>query len=122
MILVDTSVWVDHLHSGEPHLAGLLMKGQAVCHPFIIGELALGNLADRADILADLENLPAVPQASDGEVLRLIDTYSLAGSGIGYVDAHLAASAKLGALQGLWTRDKRLARVLDRLGLAVDFA
>ncbi|MFC4726037.1 type II toxin-antitoxin system VapC family toxin [Glycocaulis abyssi] len=122
MILVDTSVWVDYLRSGEPHLAGLLMNGQAVCHPFIIGELALGNLADRSDILADLENLPAAPQASDGEVRRFIDAYDLAGSGIGYVDAHLAASAKLGALQGLWTRDKRLARVLDRLGLAVDLA
>ncbi|WP_439632548.1 type II toxin-antitoxin system VapC family toxin [Glycocaulis sp.] len=122
MILVDTSVWVDHLRSGEPLLAGLLMNGQAVCHPFIIGELALGNLSDRADILADMENLPIAPLAADEEVRRLIDQHGLAGSGIGYLDAHLAASAKLGALQGLWTRDRRLARVLDRLGLAVDFA
>ena len=121
MILVDTSVWVDHLRSGDAHLARLLMNGQAVCHPFIVGELALGNLSDRETILAYLENLPAAPLASDEEVRRLIDQYTLAGSGIGYVDAHLAASAKLGALQGLWTRDKRLARVLEGLGLAVGF-
>lgn len=117
MILVDTSVWVDHLRSGEAHLASLLINGQVLCHPFVIGELALGNLSDRAGILADLENLPAAPLASDVEVRRFIDQHGLAGSGIGYVDVHLAASARLGAAQGVWTRDRRLKAVLSRLSL-----
>ena len=88
-----------------------------LCHPFVIGELALGNLSDRTAILADLENLPAVPLATDGEVRRLIDQHGLAGSGIGYVDAHLAASARLAGAQGIWTRDRRLKAVLPRLML-----
>lgn len=120
MILVDTSVWVDHLRTGEAGLARLLMTGQVLCHPFIIGELALGNLSGRAAILADLENLPAAPTASDEEVRRFIDDHGLAGSGIGYVDAHLAASARLGAAQGVWTRHRRLKGVLSRLMLDVD--
>ncbi|MCC5980781.1 MAG: PIN domain-containing protein [Oceanicaulis sp.] len=117
MILVDTSVWVDHLRSGDEQLVRLLAQQNVLCHPFIIGELALGQLTNRSAILNDLENLPAAPTASDTEVRRLIDVHRLPGSGIGYVDAHLAASALICGARGLWTRGKRLRRVLDQLAL-----
>lgn len=117
MILVDTSVWVDHLRSGDNQLARLLVQQSVLCHPFIIGELMLGQLSNRSAILNDLENLPAAPVASDTEVRWLVDLHRLPGSGIGYVDAHLAASALLCGARGLWTRDKRLLRVLDQLAL-----
>ena len=116
MILVDTSVWVDHLRAGDPALAGLLETGRVLAHPFVIGELALGNLRQR-QLLRWLHDLPAAPTAADAEVLSFIERRALAGSGIGYVDAHLLASAQLGAA-ALWTRDTRLSAVAERLGLA----
>ena len=118
MILVDSSVWIDHLRSGDRALASLLEAGRALAHPFVIGELALGSLRQREAVLDALRGLPRAVVASDGEVLQFIDRQALYGLGIGYVDAHLLASTRLtpGAL--LWTRDKRLLSVADRLALA----
>ncbi|ALA16196.1 MULTISPECIES: type II toxin-antitoxin system VapC family toxin [Chelatococcus] len=118
MILVDTSVWVDHLRTGEETLAALLDHGRVLTHPFVIGELALGFLRQRQAILPALQGLPHASLATDAEVLAFIDEHALAGLGIGYVDAHLLASTRLTAGSTLWSRDKRLARVAERLELA----
>ncbi len=118
MILVDTSVWVDHLRKGEPALARLLDTAQVLAHPFVIGELALGILRQRDLILATLQDLPQAALASQQEVLHFIDAHQLSGAGIGYVDAHLLAATRLTAGARLWTGDKRLLEVAERLGLA----
>lgn len=118
MILVDTSVWVDHLRSGDRELAGRLEAGEVMAHPFVIGELALGNLRQRELVLGALSELPAATVASDAEVLILIERQPLHGLGIGYVDAHLLASAMLTPDAALWTRDARLRDAATRLGLA----
>lgn len=117
MILVDTSVWIDHLRGGDERLRLLLTDGQALTHPFVIGELALGNLRQRTTILTLLGQLPAAPRASEDETVQLIDRRQLFGLGIGYVDAHLLASVLLLAPARLWTRDKRLRSVASRLGV-----
>ncbi len=109
MILVDTSVWIAHFRKGSPGLAALLSDGLALVHPFIVGELACGNLRNRTRILRDLEALPAATTASCGEVMRLIEARKLWGLGIGWVDGHLLASALLSTC-GLWTFDRRLLR------------
>ena len=118
MILVDTSVWVEHLRRGLSHLATLLQEGSVLIHPWVIGELACGNLRNCADVLELLQGLPAAIVASDGEVLLLIEREQLMGRGIGYVDAHLLASAKLSHAQ-LWTQDRRLAALAKERGLAM---
>jgi predicted nucleic acid-binding protein len=118
MILVDTSVWIDHLRSSDAELVQLLACGQVVGHPFVIGELALGNLQQRNEILSALQNLPQAPVATEKEVLGFIEQNGLYGAGIGYIDAHLLAAARLAAGTALWTRDKRLLAVSTRLGLA----
>ena len=118
MILVDTSVWIDHLRSGETMLAGLLDDGEVLSHPFIIGELALGNLRQRESLLADLLRLPQASAASDAEVVHLIQGERLFEIGIGYVDAHLLAATRLTSGASLWTRDKRLSAAAERLSLA----
>lgn len=117
MILVDTSVWIDHLRHGDPELAARLEAGETLSHPFVIGELALGNLRQRALVLGALSDLPAAVVASDAEVLALIERQPLYGLGIGYVDAHLLASALLTPDTTLWTRDARLGEAATRLGL-----
>jgi len=117
MVLVDTSVWVQHLRQGSPALARLLMDGQVVCHPFIMGELACGHLRNRSEILALLGSLPRADVASHEEVLQFIDTYRLMGKGLGYVDTHLLASAVLTGTS-IWTLDKRLRETAVRLDLA----
>lgn len=117
MILVDTSVWVEHLRRGLPGLATLLQEGKVLIHSWVIGELACGNLCNRADVLEPLQGLPAAVVASDQEVLLMIEQDQLMGRGIGYVDAHLLASAKLSHCQ-LWTRDRRLAVLTEERGLA----
>lgn len=119
MILIDTSVWVDHLRDGDRLLAELLNAGRVLAHPFVLGEIALGHLRRRETILAALHDLPRAPLATDAEVLALIGSNALMGLGIGYVDAHLLAAARLAASQ-LWTRDRRLARVAMTLGLAAE--
>jgi predicted nucleic acid-binding protein len=118
MILVDTSVWIDHLHRQEERMFSLLTEGRVVVHPFVIGELALGHLRQRETVLELLQNLPQAKLASDSEVLRLIDNEALHGRGIGYVDTHLLASTRLTPGARFWTRDKRLAAVAQGLGIA----
>lgn len=118
MILVDTSVWVDHLRVGDAGLAGMLENGQVLAHPFVIGELSLGDLRRRSAILEDLADLPQAQVATDPEALRFIDDRALFGLGIGYVDVHLLAATQLTPGAKLWTRDKRLLAAADRLGLA----
>jgi hypothetical protein len=117
MILVDTSVWVDHLRAGDKTLAALLEAGRVMAHAFVIGELALGHLRRRQTILRALQDLPQATAAADAEVLLFIERHALAGLGIGYVDAHLLASTRLTAGSVLWTRDKRLSGVAERLRL-----
>src|SRR5262245_54819672 len=118
MILVDTSVWVRHLAYGEPALVAELNAGQVLTHPFIIGELACGNLGNRNRLLSLMRSLPQAHRATDDEVLSLIDGRKLMGRGIGYVDAHLLASVVLTTTATLWTRDKRLAAVANALSVA----
>lgn len=108
-VLVDTSVWIDHLHRGDPSLVGLLDAGLVCMHPMIIGELALGALRDRARILSLLADMPKAPMATDTEVLTLIETRRLHGTGLSLVDAHLLAAVIIGADLRMWTRDRRLA-------------
>ena len=119
MILVDTSVWVEHLRHGLPRLAMFLQEGEVLIHPWVIGELACGNLRNRSQVLELLQGLPAATVASDAEVLLLIERDRLMGRGIGYVDAHLLASARLSHCR-LWTQDRRLAAVAQQRGLAAD--
>ena len=118
MILVDTSVWVEHLRSASAILSALLDDGGVLGHPFVLGELALGNLRQRDDFLRVFRRLPQAASASHLEVLQFIDREALYGRGIGYVDAHLLAAARLTAGSKLWTRDRRLQAVAGHLGLA----
>lgn len=117
MILVDTSVWIDHLRSGNTTLTRLLDDTAVLAHPWVIGEVALGNLARRDEVIGLLQQLPQATVAGDGEVLRLIDQEALHGVGIGYVDAQLLASTRLTPDARLWTDDKRLSAVTRQLGL-----
>jgi predicted nucleic acid-binding protein len=119
MILVDSSIWIDHLRQGDTRLAALLRARRVLAHPFVIGELALGSLRQREAVLGALQDLPQAVVASDEEVFRFIDQHELFGLGIGYVDVHLLAAARLTVGTSLWTRDKRLNAVAERLTLAV---
>ena len=107
MVLVDTSVWVSHFKDRNPKLKALLMKGRVVSHPFIIGELACGNLKNRKEILSLLEALPTATTANHKEVMYFIEQHRIMGKGLGYVDVHLLASACLSKVR-FWTRDKKL--------------
>ncbi len=119
MILADTSVWVDHLRAGDKVLTALLDAGMVLAHPFVIGELALGNLRQCEIVLKALADLPHASVATDAEVLHFIERHALSGRGIGYLDAHLLAAAKLTAGAELWTNDKRLHGVAVQLELAI---
>jgi len=116
MVLVDTSVWIDHLRSGNAKLAALLNDGDVAIHPFIIGELACGNLKNRKEIISLLHALPHIDKADDDEVLFFIEKHRLMGLGIGLVDIHLLASCKLGKAR-LLTQDKRLRDAAEQLNL-----
>ena len=117
MILLDTSVWVDHLRRGDSLVVQVLESGQAAAHAFVIGELACGNLKSRVHVIDLLQALPQLAMAMDDEVLYFIERHKLMGRGIGYVDAHLLAAASIsGSL--LWTRDKRLREIATELGVA----
>ena len=118
MILIDTSVWVDHLRASDATLSGLLEGGRVLGHPFVAGELSLGNLRQRDLILTALQELPQATVASNEEVLHFINREALFGLGIGFVDAHLLTSARLTSHAQLWTRDRRLQTVATQLGLA----
>lgn len=118
MILVDTSVWIDHLRNGEENLIDLLNGCQVLAHPFVTGELACGNLNNRANVLSLLRDIPQSPVATHKEALFFIEQNELMGRGIGFVDVHLLAATALAGSAHLWTRDKRLAQVADDLNLA----
>ena len=118
MILVDSSVWIDHLRRLDAGLAALLAARVVLCHPFVIGELACGNLSKRELLFEALSRLPTAPTVAHDEVLAFVARRKLAGRGIGWVDAHLLASATLAGRASLWSRDKRLAAVASELGLA----
>lgn len=116
MILVDTSVWIDHLRNGRAGLAQPLEAASVLTHPFVIGELACGNLKNRTEILNLLAALPHAPLADHAHVLTMIETHQLAGRGLGWVDVHLLASAMLCGAK-LWTLDKPLRKVADAMQL-----
>ena len=107
MVLVDTSIWVTHLSEGSRHLEKLLLDAEVLCHPFIIGELACGNIKNRKEILTLLRSLPMAPTIDLNEFLFYIERNKLMGTGIGFVDVHLLASSQLLEIP-LWTSDKRL--------------
>ena len=116
MVLVDTSVWVDHFRYGNTDLENQLNDGGVACHRFIIGELACGNLSNRAEILSLLKALPLAEHAEHEEVMHSIVNYKLMGKGLGYIDMHLIASAILSKVP-IWTLDKKLKAVSSKLGL-----
>jgi predicted nucleic acid-binding protein len=119
VILVDTSVWISHLRAGDRILADLLYAGMVLTHPFVIGELALGNLRQREVVLGALSDLPVVNMATDREALHFIDRHALCGRGIGYVDVHLLAAVRLTPGAKLWTSDKRLHATAVHLDAAM---
>lgn len=116
MILVDTSLWIDHLRAADAELVTRLGDDVVLGHPWVVGELALGNLANRGEVLRLLNSLPMATVAAPDETLSFIGGHQLAGAGIGYVDVQLLASSRLTGAR-LWTRDRRLAAVADRLGV-----
>lgn len=117
MILVDTSVWIDHLRNAEVKLQGLLQDGEVVTHPFVRLELALGSIANREKVLGDLALLPQVPIAETSELFSLVEIRRLYRRGIGVTDIHLVASALLDKSISIWTRDRRLSDIADEFGL-----
>jgi predicted nucleic acid-binding protein len=118
LILVDTSVWVDHLRRGDAPLGTLLESARVLAHPFVVGEIACGSLSDRAVVLELLRDLPMAAVAEAEEVLDFIDRQRIHGKGLGYVDVHLLASVVLTPGARLWTRDKRLHEIAMSLGCA----
>lgn len=118
MILVDASVWINHLRAADERLTALLADNELLGHPFVTGELALGYLHQREVIIRSLQRLPQAVVATNQEVLRLIEGERLYGRGIGYIDAHLLAAVRLTAEARLWTRDRRLQTVAAELDLA----
>ena len=117
MVLVDTSIWVTHFREGDRHLEALLLDAAVMCHPFIVGELACGNLRNRNEILSLLQALPIAPIIEFDEFLYFVDRNQLMGRGIGFVDVHLLASSQLAGIP-LWTSDKKLMSVAIKLDLA----
>ncbi len=118
MILADTSVWIGHLRAADLRLVVLLERGEVLCHPFVIGELAMSNLRQRDTVLAALRALPGATSATDEEVQHLVSKQRLFGLGIGWVDAHLLASTRLTPSTRLWTLDKRLYQTAQQMDLA----
>jgi len=116
MVLVDTSVWVNHLRNCDTHLERLLLNGEVVCHTYIIGELACGNIKNRKEIISLLRALPMTSSIEFEEFLYFIEQNQLNGKGIGFVDIHLLASAMLSQIP-LWTEDKRLMKTAVELDL-----
>jgi predicted nucleic acid-binding protein len=116
VILVDTSVWIDHFRRNSRQLVALLEAEEVVLHPFVLGELACGNLQNRKEIIALLHALPGCTKAEDDEVLFFIERHRLMGRGVGLIDMHLLASCQLDSCL-LWTRDKRLKAIAEQMGL-----
>lgn len=119
MVLVDTSVWINHLRKSEPYLKKLLLNGDVYCHPFVVGELACGSINNRQEIISLLQSLPSTRTIDDSEYLYFIEKNKLYSKGVGYVDIHLLASSKLESVK-LWTEDKRLKKIANDLGLFYD--
>jgi hypothetical protein len=117
VILVDTSIWIDHLRKNEAGMWRLLRTGQVLSHPLVVGELAMGSFKRRDLLLSELSDLPQAKVAEDDEVLHFISRHALFGLGIGYIDAHLLAAVRLMPGTLLWTRDKRLSEIANKLGL-----
>lgn len=117
MVLVDTSVWIEHFRRGLPRLRAMLEATEVLCHAFVIGELACGNLGNRREILDLLAGLPGLDRASDEEVLRFIEAHRLYGKGLGLIDMHLLAACH-SAGTALWTLDKRLAGTASGIGVS----
>jgi predicted nucleic acid-binding protein len=118
VVLVDTSIWISHLQTGNAHLKQLLEQGEVACHPFIVGELACGNIQNRTEVLSLLQALPMASMAQPEEVLHLIDSHRLMGVGLGLIDVHLLASALLSSVP-LWTADKQL--IAASTGLNINY-
>ncbi|HWE86204.1 MAG TPA: PIN domain-containing protein [Terracidiphilus sp.] len=121
MILVDTSVWIDHLRTPESQLQSFLQNGQIVTHPLVRLELALGSIANRAAVLVELAKLPQAPIADTDDLFHLIEARKLERKGIGVTDLHLLASALLDRSISIWTRDRRLAEIAEQLGFRAPF-
>jgi len=120
MVIVDTSIWVTHLRQGNTRLEKLLMDAEVMCHPFIIGELSCGNLKNHHRIISLLQALPLAPTIDRDEFLMFIDRNGLYGKGVGFVDVHLLASARLANVM-LWSEDKRLQAAANQLDLALNW-
>ena len=118
MILVDTSIWIDHLRQPEPDLIALLDDEQVATHPMIIGELALGSIRNRIEVIGLLRDLPAVVSSTHAECLRFVEARRLYGRSLSLVDAHLLASATLTPHSSIWTRDRNLAAAASEMSLA----
>jgi predicted nucleic acid-binding protein len=118
VILVDSSVWIDHFRRADATLAALLASRVVMCHPFVIGELALGQLAQRDAVLDALGMLPMAPVVPHDDVLAFVERHKLTGCGIGWIDVHLLASALVGGRISLWTRDRRLCAAAAERGVA----
>ena len=116
MVLVDTSLWVSHLRKANSHLQKLLVEGEVLCHPFIIGEIACGNMKNRTEILSLLHALPVAQVAEGDELLQFIENKKIYGLGIGLIDVHLLASAFL-TRASLWTADKNLQKIATKLNI-----
>ena len=116
MILVDTSIWIDHLHHSDEDLKELLLSSQVCIHPYILGELSCGNISNRKEILSLLRALPTIDTVLDEEVFTLIERNKLYGKGLGFIDVHLLASALIHNVL-IWTRDKSLEREVKELGI-----
>lgn len=120
MILADSSAWIDHLRAGNLQMAEWLDLGEVLMHPFVLGELACGNLKNRPQLLRDFSRLPFAAVAANSEVLQFIERYSLMGKGVGYIDVHLLASTAITDGARIWSRDKRLMSIAEKLDLAFD--
>jgi len=118
MILVDTTVWIDHFDQSLPPLLRELQEGNVLMHSFVLGEIACGRLKNREAVLRDLGKLPAIQIANNREALQFIERHRLMGRGIGYVDVHLLTSAAIEGATWFWTRDQRLKQVAIELSLA----
>ncbi len=119
MILVDTSVWVDHFRSGDDSLRAALELGEVCVHDFVIGELTCGYLPRRAEVLSSMQRLPAVSAVSRDEFLHFVEARDLMGRGMGFVDLQLLAAACMEPGLTLWTKDRRLHEAAEELGVGV---
>jgi predicted nucleic acid-binding protein len=120
MVIVDTSVWVDHFRRGNGVLYRLLEQGEVVCHSFVVGELACGNLKNREEVLSLLQSLPSAPTLDEDEVLYFIEKNRLMGKGLGLVDVHILAASLLSTIP-LWTKDKKLRNIAKALEIAYEY-